>query len=188
LTGTVDLYQDKLDAAKKIKKLNNVSGVRNKIMVAGEMVSDDQLEQKLAKKLASDRVGYYDNIFNYLTLNVSNGTVTLSGDTYNDVARDSALAIVQSTPGVKDVVSDVTVLPVSIFDNSIRIRTARAIYRDSVLSRYAIDPVKPIRIVVDNGHVTLYGSVASQMDKTIAGMRANGVPGVFSVDNQLVVN
>lgn len=188
LTGTVDLYQDKLDAAKKIKKLNNVSGVRNKIMVAGEMVSDDQLEQKLAKKLASDRVGYYDNIFNYLTLNVSNGTVTLTGDTYNDVARDSALAIVQSTPGVKDVVSDVTVLPVSIFDNSIRIRTARAIYRDSVLSRYAIDPVKPIRIVVDNGHVTLYGSVASQMDKTIAGMRANGVPGVFSVDNQLVVN
>jgi|SRR5215831_1511323 len=188
LTGTVDLYQDKLDAAKKIKKLNNVSGVRNKITVAGEMVSDDQLEQKLAKKLAYDRVGYYDNIFNYLTLNVCNGTVTLGGDTYNDVARDSALAIVQRMPGVKDVVSDVNVLPVSIFDDNIRVRTARAIYRDSVLSRYAIDPVKPIRIVVDNGHVTLYGSVQSQMDKTVAGMRANGVAGVFSVDNQLVVN
>ena len=60
------------------------------------------------------------------------------------------------------------------------VRTARAIYRDSVLSRYASDPVDPIRIVVDNGHVTLYGSVENTMDKTLAGMRANSVPGAFS--------
>jgi osmotically-inducible protein OsmY len=106
----------------------------------------------------------------------------------NPVAKDSAFSIVAGTPGVKDVVNEVKELPVSSFDDSIRVRTARAIYRDSVLGRYAIDPVHPIRIVVDGGHVTLYGSVASTMDKTLAGMRANAVPGAFSVENKLTVN
>jgi len=188
LTGTVNLYQDKLDAAKKTKKLANVTGVRNDIAVAGETVPDAQLQQKLAKKLAYDRVGYYDNAFNYLALSVKDGVATINGDTLNDVAKDSALAIVARTPGVKDVVNEVTVLPVSLFDDSIRVRTARAIYRDSVLGRYATDPVHPIRIVVDNGHVTLYGTVESAMDKTIAGIRANAVPGAFSVENKLVVD
>lgn len=188
LTGTVNLYQDKLEAAKKVKKLANVTGVRNNITVAGESVTDSQLQQKLAKKLAYDRVGYYDNAFNYVALGVKDGVVTLDGNTMNYVAQDSALAIVSRTPGVKDVVNQVTVLPVSAFDDSIRARTARAIYRDSVLSRYAMDPVRPIRIVVDNGHVTLYGSVQSPMDKTLAGMRANSIPGAFSVENKLVVD
>ena len=188
LTGTAGLYQDKLDAAKKVKKLANVTGVRNDIVVAGETVPDGQLQQKLAKKLAYDRVGYYDNAFNYLALDVQDGVVTVNGDAMNDVAKDSALAIVARTPGVKDLVNQVTVLPVSIFDDSIRVRTARAIYRDSVLSRYATDPVRPIRIVVDNGHVTLYGTVESAMDKTIAGIRANSVPGAFSVENKLMVD
>ena len=96
--------------------------------------------------------------------------------------------LVARTPGVKGVVNNVKVLPASMVDDSLRIRTARAIYRNSVLSRYAIDPVHPIRIVVDKGHVTLYGSVQNSMDKTIAGVQASGVPGAFSVDNQLVVN
>jgi hyperosmotically inducible protein len=188
LTGTVALYQDKLDAAKKVKKLANVTGVRNDITVAGENVVDDQLQKKLTKQLAYDRVGYYDNAFNYVVLNVKDGIVTLSGDTLWDVPKDDAVAIVARTPGVKDVVNDVQVLPVSTFDDSIRARTARAIYRDSVLGRYASDPADPIRIVVDNGHVTLYGTVQSTMDKTIAGIRAGSVPGAFSVENKLVVN
>ena len=188
LSGSVSLYQDKLDAAKIVKKLANVNGVRNQIVVAGETIPDSQLEQKLAKKLAYDRVGYFDNAFNYLTLSVKDGAATVGGDVYNDVARDSALAIVNRMPGVKDVVSEVKVLPTSIYDNELRIRLARAIYRDSVLGRYATDPVDPIRIVVENGHVTLYGSVQSEMDKNIAGLRANQVFGAFSVDNKLAVN
>ena len=188
LTGTVGVYQDKLDAAKKIKKVANIAGVRNDIAVTGTNVPDDQLQQKLAKKLAYDRVGYSDNTFNYLAINIKDGVVTLTGDAVYDVPMDSAMDIVARTPGVKDVVNDVKVLPVSMFDDSLRIRTARAIYRDSVLGRYGSDPVHPIRIVVDNGHVTLYGSVASSMDKTIAGVRASGVSGAFSVDNKLVVN
>ena len=188
LTGSVNLYQDRLEAAKKAKKISNVTGVRNDITVAGENVPDAQLQQKLAKKLAYDRVGYGDNAFNYIAVTVKDGVVTLSGDTYWDVPRDSAMAIAARTPGVKDVVNDVKVLPTSFFDDSIRRRTALAIYRDSVLSRYAIDPADPIRIVVDNGHVTLYGTVQSAMDKNIAGIRASAVPGAFSVENKLVVD
>ncbi|MFZ1919633.1 MAG: BON domain-containing protein, partial [Terriglobales bacterium] len=188
LTGTVSLYRDKLDAANKAKKIENVSGVRNEIAVAGENVADTQLQQKLAKKVAYDRVGYFDNSFNYIAVAVKDGVVTLTGDAYWDVPRADAMAIVAGMPGVKDVVDDVKVLPTSTFDDSIRRRTARAIYRDSELGRYATDPAAPIRIVVDNGHVTLYGTVQSAMDKTIAGIRAGSVPGAFSVDNKLVVD
>jgi osmotically-inducible protein OsmY len=66
-------------------------------------------------------------------------------------------------------------------------RAARAIYRDPVLSKYAMDPARPIRIIVVNGHVTLYGSVDSAMDRNIAGLRANQIPGAFSVENNLEV-
>ena len=187
LSGTVGLYSDKLDAAKKVKKLSNVTGVRNDISVAGETVPDAQLQKKLAKQLTYDRIGYFDNAFNYVAVDVKDGVVTLSGDTMWDVPKDMALDMGR-TQGVKDVVNEVNVLPVSNFDDSIRLRTARAIYRDSVLSRYASDPADPIRIVVDNGHVTLYGTVENTMDKNIAGIRASSVPGSFSVENKLVVN
>ena len=188
LTGSVNLYQDKLDAARKAKKISNVTGVRNDITVAGQNMPDVQLQQKLAKKLEYDRVGYGDNAFNYIAVVVKDGVVTLSGDTYWDVPRDSAMAIAAGMPGVKDIVNDVKVLPTSIFDDSIRRRVARAIYGDSVLGRYGIDPADPIRIIVDNGHVTLYGTVQSTMDKNIAGIRASAVPGAFSVENKLAVD
>ena len=188
LRGTVDLYQDKLDAAKKIRKDDHVAGVRNLIEVTGPAVSDTQLQSQLAKKLRYDRVGYYDNAFNYLALGVKGGVVTVAGETMNDVGRDSALAIVQRMPGVKDVIDDVKVSPVSPFDDSIRLRTIRALYRDPVLGKYATDPSAPIRIVVDNGTVGLYGAVDSAMDKQIAGIRANEVFGAFRVENHLTVD
>lgn len=187
LSGTVDLYQDKLDAAKAAKKQKNVQGVRNLIAVAGPSVSDEQLHEQLAKKLYYDRVGWYDSAFNYYTLSVKDGVATIGGETYNDVGRDSALAIAYRMPGVKDVVNDIKVSQVSMFDDNLRLRTARVIYGDSVLSRYAIDPARPIRIIIDGGHVSLYGSVDSAMDKQIAGMRVGQVPGVFSVQNNLIV-
>src|SRR5260370_33414530 len=93
LTGTVSLYQDKLDAAKKVKKLANVTGVRNDIAVAGESVPDSLLQQELAKKLADDRVGYDDNAFNYRPLSVKDAVATINCDTLNDVAKNSALGI-----------------------------------------------------------------------------------------------
>ncbi len=186
LTGTVDLYQRKLAAAKVARKTASVQGVRNLITVAGPNVPDEQLEQKLARKLRYVRVGY-DNTFDYFALGVKDGVVTVEGQDRTGVGRDEALADIANMPGVKDVVANISVEPTSIFDDGIRVRTARAIYRDPVLSKYAIDPARAIRIIVANGHVTLYGSVDSAMDKQIAGMRANQVFGAFSVDNKLVV-
>jgi hyperosmotically inducible periplasmic protein len=188
LTGSVDLYQDKLDAAKTAKKQKNVQGVRNLIEVAGPGVSDAQLHEELSKKLYYDRVGWYDSAFNYYTLSVKDGVATIGGQTYNDVGRDSALAIAYRMPGVKDVVNEIKVSPVSMFDDNLRRRTVRALYGDSALGKYAIDPARPIRIIIDGGHVSLYGEVISAMDKQIAGMRVGQIPGVFSVENNLVVD
>jgi hyperosmotically inducible periplasmic protein len=185
LTGTVELYQQKLDAAKKIRKSDKVQGVRNLIEVSST-VPDAELAPQLDRKLYYDRIGY-DNPFNFVTVSVEDGVATLHGATYNDVGRDSALALVNRTPGVKDVVDNITVAPVSNFDDRIRVGAIRAIYRDPLLNRYAIDPALPIRIVVDNGRLTLYGTVMNQMDKQVAGIRASQVFGVFSVQNNLEV-
>ena len=133
LTGTVDLYQRKLDAAKSARKTASVQGVRNLITVAGANVPDAQLEQKLATKLRFVRVGY-DNTFDYFALGVKDGVVTVEGQDRTGVGRDEALAEIANMPGVKDVVANISVAPVSTFDDRIRLRAARAIYRDSVLS------------------------------------------------------
>jgi len=186
LTGNVDLYQRKLDAAKLARKIPNAQGVRNLITVAGANVPDAQLEEKLATKLTYVRVGY-DNTFDYFALGVKDGVVTVAGQDRTGVGKDEALAEIANMPGVKDVIDQISIAPVSNFDDGLRLRAARAIYSDPVLSKYAIDPARPIRIIVDNGHVTLYGVVNNAMDKQVAGMRAGQLFGAFSVNNQLEV-
>jgi hyperosmotically inducible protein len=186
LSGSVDLYQQKLDAAKKVRKTQNVQGVRNLIAVNGKSVPDADLAAQLDRKLYYDRLGL-GNQFNFLTASVENGVVTLNGEARTYTDRDSALALVDHAPGVKDVVNNIKVAPASNFDDAIRLRAMQAIYRDPVLSRYAIDPAKPIRIVVDRGTLSLYGVVSSSADKQIAGMRASQRSGAFQVQNNLEV-
>lgn len=186
LNGTVGLYQQKLDATRKTHKLANVQGVRNLIEVAGASVPDEQIAVQLGRKLYYDRMGQ-GNLFNFITASVQDGAVTLNGEARTDVDRDSALWLAYNMPGVKDVINNVSVEPVSQFDDRIRFQAARAIYRDPVLSRYAIDPARPIRIVVDRGKLTLYGTVANKMDKDVAGIRASQVFGAFTVKNNLQV-
>ena len=186
LTGTVDLYQRKLDAAKLARKTANVQGVDNLITVAGPNVSDEQLEQKLATKLTYVREGY-DITFDYFAIAVKDGVVTVEGEDRTGVGRDEALADIAYMPGVKDVINNISLEPVSIFDDGVRLRTMRVIYGDPVLSKYAIDPARPIRIIVVNGHVTLYGAVNSTMDKQVAGIRASQILGAFTVENKLEV-
>ena len=185
LQGSTKVLMDKLDAQKKISKLDHVQGVRNQVEVA-TTVPDEQLQKELADKLRYDHVGY-GITFNNLGLNIQNGVVTIAGDVRDYPARDSAIAIAATTPGVKEVIDNINVLPLSPMDDDIRLRVARAIYGHPSLSKYALDPQKPIRIVVENGHVTLYGVVDSQMDKQIAEMQAKSVPNVFSVDDKLMV-
>jgi len=186
LTGTVDLYQRKLDAAKLGRKTANVQGVRNLITVARPNVPDAQIAEKLATKLRYVREGY-DSTFDYFALGVKDGVVTVEGQDRTGVGRDEAFADIANMPGVKDVVDNISVEPVSMFDDGLRLRALRAIYGDPVLSKYTLDPARPIRIIVANGHVTLYGTVDSTLDKQVAGIKANQLFGAFSVDNKLQV-
>ena len=187
LTGTVDLYSAKQDADNKVHHRKDVKGVENQIEVAGPVVEDATLRNKLAEKLAYDRVGYGTTAFNSFTIGVQNGAVTLGGTAYGPADKDSAISLVENYPGVKDVIDNIDVAPVSPMDDRIRLAEARAIYGYPQLNKYAIDPAKPIRITVVNGNVTLSGVVDSQADKDVANIRANGVSGVFRVTNNLQV-
>ena len=186
LSGTVSLYENKADADKIVHKVKGVAAVRNEIQVAGPDVSDAQLKKTLLDKLTYVSMGY-GSVFDAITLEVQNGVVTLGGHSHDYPNRDSALAVVSTQPGVKDVVDNIEVDPVSPMDDGIRLAVARAVYGYPSLNRYAIDPAKPIRISVQSGNVELYGVVDSQSDKDTAYIRANSVPGVFSVKNYLQV-
>jgi hyperosmotically inducible protein len=185
LTGSVELYIDKVNAEKRVRKVQKVDGVRNHISIASN-VHDEELREQLGAKLRYDRIGY-GIVFNNLTLQVENGVVTVAGKVRDYPDRDSAIAILETTPGVKEVIDDIEVAPVSIVDDQLRIRLARAIYGHAALQKYAVDPQAPIRIVVENGHAELYGVVLNSSDKQIAYVQASSVPGVFSVKNNLVV-
>ena len=185
LNGEVELYIDKVDAEKRVRKVPQVDGVRNHIRVASN-VHDEVLREKLANKLRYDRAGY-GITFNNLTLAVQDGIVTIAGKVRDYPDRNSAVAIVETTPGVKDLIDEIDVAPVSNTDDELRIRLARAVYGHSALQKYALDPQSPIRIVVENGNVELHGFVLSQLDKQLALSQARSVPGAFSVKDSLMV-
>jgi osmotically-inducible protein OsmY len=186
LSGTVELFIEKESAEKRVRKVKNVDGVRNHIQIAGKEVSDAELRETLANKLRYDRVAY-GIVFNNLTVGVENGAVTIGGKVRDYPDRSSAIAIVETTPGVKDVTDEIDVAPVSNFDDELRVRLARAIYGHSGLQKYALDPQAPIRIIVENGNVELAGVVLNKGDGQIAYFHASSVPGVFSVRNKLMV-
>lgn len=188
LTGTVDVFSTKEDADHRVHRVKGVNSVRNMIEVASSTkVSDEELRNKLAEKLAYDRVGYGTTAFNAFTISVQGGAVTLGGVAYGPADRDSAISLVSNYPGVQDVIDNIEVAPTSPMDDRIRLDVARAVYGFATLNKYAIDPAKPIRITVVNGNVTLSGVVNTQADKDAAGLRANGVSGVFKVTNALEV-
>ena len=187
LTGTVPLFDLKQQADKRTHKIKGVQAVANEIQVAGPNLPDSVVEARLVKAISYDRVGYGTTPFNAISVQVQDGTATLSGDAYGPVDASSAFALAANTPGVKNVVNQVQVDPVSPMDDRSRMQLFRTIYGFPTLSKYAMDPAKPIRISVQNGNVTLYGVVDNQMDKDVAGIRANSVPGIFKVTNDLKV-
>ena len=127
--------------------------------------------------------GVFDNI----TYKVEGGTVTLFGQVVRPSLKSDAENSVKRIEGVEQVNNQIEVLPPSPQDDRIRMALFHAIYRSPGLERYELGVQKPIRIIVKNGHVTLEGVVDSQGDKNLAGLRANSVPGTFSVTNNLQV-
>jgi osmotically-inducible protein OsmY len=127
------------------------------------------------------------SIFDNISYKLDGNTVTLMGEVRNAVLKDEAEQAVKKIEGVEKVNNQIQILPPSPNDDRIRRQVARAIFNDDRLFRYSMGSVPPIHIVVKGGHVTLDGVVNSQGDKNQAGIRANSVPGVFSVENNLKV-
>jgi hyperosmotically inducible protein len=145
-------------------------------------------EDVLVKKVRHELVMLpYYNVFDMLSFKVEGNTVTLMGDVTRPVLKDDAGRAVKHVEGVQTVVNNIRVLPLSPFDNQIRRAEYRAIFGYASLYRYALGTQPSIRIIVANGHVTLEGVVNNETDKNLVNIRANGVPGVFSVTNDLQV-
>ena len=129
----------------------------------------------------------YYSVFDNLAYQVKGSEVSLYGQVVRPTLKSDAEAVVKKIPGISKVVNNIEVLPLSPNDDQIRRAVFRAIYNEPVLSRYAQSAVPSIHIIVKNGNVTLEGVADNENDKNLAGLRANGVPGVFSVKNNLVV-
>jgi hyperosmotically inducible protein len=129
-------------------------------------------------------LGVFDNIA--FSIDGSN-TVVLTGQVVRPILKSDAEAVVKNIPGVSKVVNNIEILPLSRFDDAIRLRTYWAIFSRPGFEKYAVQAVSPIRIIVKNGHVTLIGFVGTKLDKTEADLAAQSIPGVFSVTDKLKV-
>lgn len=129
----------------------------------------------------------YFGVFDYIAYKVDGTTVTLLGQVVRPSLKSDSENVVKRIEGVEKVDNQIEVLPPSPMDDRIRQRVFRAIYQYSALQKYELGVQKPIRIIVKSGHVTLEGVVDNDADKNLAGIRANGVSGTFSVTNNLQV-
>ena len=147
-------------------------------------LDEQQVSQKVRHELVT--LPYY-GVFDNLAYKIEGSTVTLYGQVVDPVTREDAERRVAKIKGIERVINNIEVLPLSPSDDSIRVRTYRAIFSTDGLYRYAMGANPSIHIIVRNGNVTLDGVVANDADKQLAYMAANGVPGVFSVTNNLRV-
>jgi hyperosmotically inducible protein len=144
--------------------------------------------QKTLKKIRKELVTLpFYSVFDNLAFNYEDGVVTLYGQVSRPTLRKDAERVVERVAGVDQVINRIEVLPLSSFDDRIRLAVYRAIYRQPGLDRLAFQAVPPIHIIVKNGNVTLEGVVLNKGDATRAFIAANGVPNVFSVTNNLRV-
>ena len=146
-------------------------------------------DSDIANRVRHEVVMYpYYSIWDDVSFQVTNGQVELLGEVNQPFKKSDIERLVMKVPGVTSVANDLKVLPLSSFDDRLRLQVARAIYRDPAFTRYAMQAVPPIHIIVDNGHVKLIGVVSTEMERNIAGMRASGAGlGLGPVDNQLEV-
>jgi hyperosmotically inducible periplasmic protein len=156
----------------------------NDVFVRGPK-SESRLLQEIRHQLVM--LPYY-SIFDDLAFRVNGGEVTLLGQVTNPTLKSDAGNVVKNIEGVTKVNNQIEVLPLSPMDNQIRLAEFRAIYGDPTIGdRYGHQALPSIHIIVNNGHVTLEGVVANDGDKNLINIRANSVPNVFSVTNNLQV-
>jgi len=131
----------------------------------------------------------YYGVYDWLEFEVqSDNTVVLRGQVVRSSTKSEAEGRVKDVDGVSRVNNQIEVLPLSPSDDRLRLALYRAIYSfNSPLFRYATQSVPPIHLIVDRGHATLKGVVANKGDAQLAYIRARGVPGLFSVKNELII-
>ena len=158
------------------------------VLAASVAVAAPPAQQRTMDKVHKELVTLpYYGVFDNLGYKVEGDTVTLYGQVRNPITRHDAERRVARIEGVNHVINQIEVLPLSGFDDSTRARVYRAVFRSGGLYRYAMGANPSIHIIVKNGRVTLEGVVSNQMDSQLAYMAARGVPGVFSVTNNLRV-
>src|ERR1700756_2735227 len=174
------LFATLLVFATILASLSQASGTRQK--------QEPKSEQNLIKKVRHQLflLPYY-SVFDNLSYQFQGSKVILMGQVVRPTLKSDAEAAVKTIEGVTGVENNIEGLPVSPMDDQIRRAVYRAIYGEPALSRYAMSAVPSIHIIVKNGNVTLEGVADNETDKNLAGLRANGVPNVFSVKNNLVV-
>jgi hyperosmotically inducible protein len=150
---------------------------------SGQDFNGQQVSKRVRKELVT--LPYY-GVFDNLAYKVEGDTVTLYGQVVRPSTRSDAARRVAKIKGVGRVVNNIEVLPLSSFDDGIRAQAYRAIFNTSSLYRYAMGSNPSIHIVVSRGHLTLEGVVGNRMDKQLAEFAARGIPGVFSVTNNLI--
>jgi len=178
-----------LDYAQARERLNRLDEATTQTLVARQSERSPStaprgLDQRVRSELLT--LPYY-GVFDHLAFQIDGDRVTLSGDVTWPVLRTDAERAVKRVEGVVVVSNNIKVLPLSPNDDRIRLAAYRAIYGHSTMAPYLLNPHPPIRIIVENGNVTLKGVVATELDRTMAHMQANSVPGAFSVTNNLRV-
>ena len=157
-------------------------------LAAAQRPVSERARERLERQVRHELVMLpYYGVFDNFEYQVDGYTVILRGQVTRPTLKTDAERVVKRIEGVEKVVNEIEVLPLSSQDDQIRLAVFRAIYGHTALNRYAVRAVPPIHIVVKNGKVTLEGVVATEADKNIAGLQANGVSGVFSVENKLRV-
>lgn len=155
----------------------------------GQMQSSSPAEARIQKEVRHELLMLpWFSVFDNIAFQVNGGTVTLLGQVTRPVTKSDAENSIKHIEGVDQVVNKIEVLPPSPMDDQSRLALYRAIYGFPTLEKYAMGVQKPIRIIVNNGQVTLEGVVDTQSDKDTANIRANSVPGIFSVTNNLQVS
>jgi hyperosmotically inducible protein len=182
LTGTVDRLSKVERAVEIARKTKGLAGVRNDITVASEQ-TDEQIAQAITHEI---RMYPFYDIFDWVQGEVNSGVVTLSGQVRLPQRKNDYANLASQVRGVKMVKNELEVLPLSSFDDQIRLRLARAIYGTAAIgTRYGFQAQPAIHIIVKDGNVTLKGLVANQLDKQLIESRARTAGLYFSLDDQL---
>ncbi len=185
LTGTVRTIAEKKRAEKAALGVDEVARVQNDLTIEAADLSDQQIADGVAKKMRS--YVFYD-VFDWIEGDVQDGAVTLKGQVREPWRKKAYQRLAEAVPGVQSVANEIQVLPLSTFDDRLRVAAARSIYGDAFFARYANRSLPPIHIIVHNGKITLEGAVANPLERQLAETMVRSGVLTFGVVNHLTVD